>query len=854
VLRLALRTARTRKAGFAASLLAIALAVAVITTGGFLLQAALAGDGGSRRFHAATLVVTGDPHMSVAPAVARGFDAGADPVADTLPPPPVPREAARRIARLTGVREVVSDVSFYSRLVKAAGPAAGPDAAGATRGHGWSSAGLTPYRLRDGRPPAAPDEIVVDAGAAARAGLGAGDTVDVVTAVDGTRRYRVSGVADQDVAAAPHSAAPVFFTDRTAARLSGDPSRAGAVAVFADPGTDVAELAARVRRVAGAGTLVHTDTSLAEPSADSGAFAATAAFLGIMSAVAGFMAIFVVAGTFSLLVAMRQREMALLRAVGATGRQIRRMIGAEALVVSVAALAVGVPAGLALSRPLAGLLVSLGVAPEGFHPVYGAVPVIVAAAVGIGLTQLAALAAGNRAARVRPAQALRESAAPAGRLSRPRIAAGAAFLALSVFIVVNSIATGGGKGSGDAFVVVFTLMITVTLLGPLLAVPMIRLVAPLIAVLGRGPGVLAAAAARADPRRIASASTPITLAVTFTCVMIFMPMTVQMIGLQESRLRLGADHVLVSADGPGLPAAVARDAAAVPGVTAVAATTPIPVRLGVGDPVQTRTLMALAVEPGRTAALLDLGVVDGDLGALIGDTVAVSSAAAGENGWRLGDRLPAALPDGTRTELRLVATYERGLGLSDVLVPEALATRYAPEALAVAVYVKGDGPSAGSGLRALAQRHPTLAVLSPEAYLSGMERSGAGQTTAVYVFILLIGLYTAISVVNTLLAATAARVREFAALRLAGSTRRQVLTMVGGEAAITVVIAVLLGTLIAVTTLVASSLALARTPAFAAPPLVYLGIVALAAVLGLAGTLVPARMALRRSMVIGARE
>jgi putative ABC transport system permease protein len=294
-------------------------------------------------------------------------------------------------------------------------------------------------------------------------------------------------------------------------------------------------------------------------------------------------------------------------------------------------------------------------------------------------------------------------------------------------------------------------------------------------------------------------------------------------------------------------------------VTAVAATTLIPVRLGMGragGPVQTRTLMALAVAPAGLTLLLDLEVSHGDLGALLDDSIAASSDAARENDWHVGDRLPVALPDGTRKELRLVATYDRSLGLSDVLVPATLATRHAPEALAAAVYVKGDASLTGDGLGALAKHHPTLVTLSREAYLAEMGKGGDSQTTAVYVFIMLIGLYTAISVVNTLVAATAARVREFAALRLAGSTRRQVLTMVGGEAAITVTIAVFLSTLIAATTLVSSSLALARTPAFAAPPLVYLTIVSLAAVLGLAATLLPARTALRRSAisVIGARE
>ncbi|GAA1290163.1 ABC transporter permease [Planotetraspora silvatica] len=855
MLRLALRSVSTRKARFAGSLLAIALAVTVITAGGVLLQSALTGDRGSPRFDAVTLIVTGNSHLPVASVNGQAIDAGADPVGDGLPPPRLPLAVAKRVAQVSGVREVVPDVSVYSQVVKVGEPSSIVNADGAMRGHGWSSSRLTPYRLRDGHPPVSPDEIVLDGRFAARKGLGTGDSADVVTAVDGTRRYRVVGVADPATPGPSHATA-VFFTDQTAARLSGDPTRVDAIAVFAESHEDVTRLASRVRDAAGDGTLVLTDTSQAEPSADSGAYVATTAFLGIMSAVAGFVAIFVVAGTFSLLVVQRRRETAVLRAVGATGGQVRRMIAAEALVVSAIALAVGVPAGLMLSRPLASLLVTLGVAPTGFHPVYGAVPVIVAAVAGIGLTQLAAFTAAGRAARVRPTEALRESAAPPRRLSRLRTLAGFAFAALSAFIVANGIATGGNKGSGDVFVVSFTLMVTATLLGPMVTARVARLVAPLIAVLGRGQGFLAAANSKANPWRIASASTPITLAVTFTCIMIFMPQTVQKLTLRESQLRIQADHVLVSADGQGLPSAVTRDVARLPGVSAVAATTPIPVRLGMGGaggPVPTRTLMALAVVPAQVTALLDLDVKVGRLSALTDDGIAASSAAAREHGWRVGDRLPVGLPDGTRRELHLVATYDRSLGLSDVLVPADLAARHAPQALATAIYVKGE---TAEGLNALTKTHPTLITLSRSAYLAQMKQSSDAQTTAVYLFIMLIGLYTAISVMNMLAAATAARAREFAALRLAGSTRRQVLTMVGGEALITVAVGVFLGTLIAATTLVSSSLALTRTPVFAAPPQVYLTIVATAVVLGLAATLFPAGMAvrLRAISVIGARE
>ena len=240
---------------------------------------------------------------------------------------------------MPGVARAVGDIAFPAGAWNAHGQHL--DAARADRlvGHGWDSAALTPYRLTAGRPPSRPHDVVADV----RLGTRVGAVLRVVTpAGDATlprqrsRRRRVAREIE--------SQAAVFFAPAVAAALSGAPGRVNAVGVIAEPGTSAAVLRGRLKERLGRRIDVldrghAADADAGDPTAADRA--GLIAIFGALGGIAGAVALFVVAGTFALAIAQRRRETAVLRALGATPRQVRRLIAGEALLVSLVAGALG---------------------------------------------------------------------------------------------------------------------------------------------------------------------------------------------------------------------------------------------------------------------------------------------------------------------------------------------------------------------------------------------------------------------------------------------------------------------------------------------------------------------------------
>src|SRR5262249_40071451 len=234
--------------------------------------------------------------------------------------------------------------------------------------------------------------------------------------------------------------------------------------------------------------------------------------LTVFGVLAAFIAVFVVAGTFALSVQQRQRELALLRAIGATPRQVRRTVAAEALLISLAATVVAAPLGVLVAHLEQGLFARAGIVPEHLELVVGPLPFVIGLLAAVLTTQLAAFASARRAARVRPTEALREAATSQRAASLVRVLTGVAALAVGVGVLV--MLAGGSSGGEDAPAATMVLMVAAALLAPVVALPFVTLLGLPAALLGRAPGLLAHANTRASLRRAASVATPLMLAVS----------------------------------------------------------------------------------------------------------------------------------------------------------------------------------------------------------------------------------------------------------------------------------------------------------------------------------------------------
>src|SRR4051812_39554121 len=560
MLRISLQTLRARRATLTGAFVAIFLAVTLACATGLLMAGAL-GPPGAGRLAAVDAVVRADPAVTVG----RGEDAER---LDVVPGPRLPREAVERVAAVPGVARAVGDVAFPAGIWDARGRPLDAGSADRFTGHGWDSAVLSPYALAAGRAPAGARDVVVDARLPVRPGA----TVRIVTPA-GDAAYRVSGTA-----AAPdagdESQAALFFSPEAAATLSGRPGRVNAVGVIAEPGTSAgAALRERLRERLGGGVEVLDRPHAA--GADAGDPTAAdrtglIAIFGALGGIAGAVALFVVAGTFALAIIQRRRETAVLRALGATPPQIRRLIAGEALLVSLAAGALGLVAAHPLANLIVDVLADRGEVGPAFAPSRSLVPLAAALGMGVVIAQLAVFAAARRAGRIPPADALREVAIEHSRPGLLPVLAGVLCLAGGVAM---SVLFSGLWAMAFAVLGGILLAMGTGLLGRwLLGIPAAVLAAPLRR-LGAS-GLLAGTSLAANRWRTAALATPIVLVTMLAGIQGIVEYSNQQHTEQVAGLRVKAPQVVVGANGAPLPAGTADAVAQLRGVRAVTAVVP----------------------------------------------------------------------------------------------------------------------------------------------------------------------------------------------------------------------------------------------------------------------------------------
>ncbi|MFD6431504.1 FtsX-like permease family protein [Streptomyces venezuelae] len=807
-----LRTLRHRWPTFVGSFVALALGVALIAVMGLALASSQdAPARGPERFAAARVVVKGQDTLTVP----TSLDERTHKLAQ---PRPVPDAV---VAKLRDLGTVVQDRSFAVRAER--GPAD-------LVGHPWSTAAFAPYELNAGRAPRAADEVVVS-GDWARPGTRlrtGGGTVRVV----GT----VAGLGFENA---------VFYTDARAARLS---TRSLQLAVDADPAT-VREAV----RGGGATAAVHVLTgdarryADADPDRDSEALTAMNAMFGTAGGVSGFVSVFVVASTFAFAVAQRRREFGLLRTAGATPGQLRRMVASEALVVGVLASAAGCVLGSYGAPMLAEWAVQEGLAPRWFvigdHHTW---PYHVAFWTGLFVALCGALAASWRAGRTGPTEALREASVDTRPMTWGRWLAGSALLATAAVTLVLALVTSPGDLlQRKTYMSRPMLLITaVALLAPVLVRPLARLAAWLPARLPGAAGMLVRENAAAGVRRTAAVAAPVLVTVALAGSLLGATATLGGAKATEIRERTAADFVVTPAGDAGFDAATLKRLRAVPGSTAASASSSSAVYV-LEDGVALIRSDARAVEPGPFAATARLPLTAGKARDLDDDSIIVNEEWAEHT---VGERVDVWLGDGTRKSLKIAAVMTTGTGNNGVYVTPRNAPSAPVDRVEVRVAAGADAAAVASGLRR-AVRVSGGEVLTKDAWVRATSPETNRTTRMGLIMVLGIALlYTGISLANTMVMATSDRVRELAALRLAGATGWQVLRLVAAEALMVVAIGGLLGALVAGLNLVGmwSALGLLSVGTTVEIPWATLGAILCAcAVLAVTAAVAPAGLALR---------
>ncbi|MFE4370466.1 FtsX-like permease family protein [Streptomyces sp. NPDC056835] len=841
MLSVALRTLRSRWATFVGGFVALSLGVGLIATMGLALAASLdAPERRPERFAGAPVVVKGADTLRVPTRIG-------DRVAKLDSPRPVPPSLARELAALG---RTVEDRTFP---VRAAGGPAG------LVGHPWSTAAFAPYRVETGRAPRAADEAVATGdwtapGRRVRTDRG---TVTIVGTVRDLGFERA-----------------LFYTDERAAQLS---PRVDQLVVDADPRAVRAKVAgsadaAGVRVLTGAG---RKDAD-ADPERDSEALVAVNAMLGTAAGVTGFVSVFVVASTFAFAVAQRRREFGLLRTAGATPGQIRRMVLTEAMVVGVAASAAGCALGARGAPLLAAWLVDGGLAPRWFAIGSYTWPYQLAFLTGLFVALSGAVAASRRAGRTGPMEALRDAAVDTGTMTRGRWLFGAGLLLVGIGLPVHALLTepGGLLGRKSYTSGPMPLIVACALLAPVVVPPLARLLAWLPARLPGATGLLVRENAAAGVRRTAAVAAPVLVTVALTGSLLGATATLDGAKADEIRQRTTADFVISgpggeaaagqdsggpaaggpAARGPGLDAATVERIRRVPG--AVVSPTAASAVHVLEDGVALIRSDARAADPAALAATARLPLATGRVTDLDDRSIIVTEE------WErhtVGESVDVWRADGTRTTLRIAAVMRVGTGGNGVYVTPRNAPGASVDRIDVRLAEGADASAVAAGLRAAAGRSGGQ-VFTKDAWVAASYPETDGRTRTGFLLVLGIALlYTGISLANTLVMAGSDRVRELAALRLAGATVPQVLRLVAAEALLVVAVGTVLGTLVAGVGLAGLWGALGIL--HAGSPLVLpwnaLGAAAGAcAVLATVSAVVPAALSLRRRPVeyAGARE
>ena len=498
---------------------------------------------------------------------------------------------------MPGVARAIGDVAFAAGAWDAAGRRLGAAHADRLIGHGWDSAALTPFRLTAGARPAARATSSPTPGSARASAPCCASSPRRGRALSRQRPRRrarrrrrapgrpvLRGGGRRD-AVRHRRAGQRRRRDRRARDRGGRPAQ-------------------RLRERLGRGFDVldrehAADADAGDPTAADRA--GLIAIFGALGGIAGAVALFVVAGTFALAIAQRRRETAVLRALGATPRQVRRLIAGEALLVSLVAGALGVLAGRPLADAIVGVLADHGEVGPAFAPADSPIPLAAALGMGVVIAQLAVAAAARRAGRIPPADALREVAIEHPRPGLVRVLSGVACLLGGVAM---SVVFSGFWAMAFAVLGGILLAMGVGLLGRwLLGIPAAVLAAPLRR-LGAA-GMLASTGLAANRWRTAALATPIVLVAMLAGIQGIVESSNQRHTEAVTLVRVHAPRVVVGDGGAPLPAGTAAAVARLDGVhavTAVVQTEVYPLAGGLGDQ---SPWPAAGLSGDATAATLD---------------------------------------------------------------------------------------------------------------------------------------------------------------------------------------------------------------------------------------------------------
>jgi putative ABC transport system permease protein len=771
----------------------------------------------------------------------------------------IPAETVDTVAAVDGVQAAEPHVIAFgagssNRVLDAEGQPIGATQGPPTLIESWiDGSELTPYSIAEGRGPTADDEMALNVAAVEDGDFAVGDMVTVATQF-GNQEYELVGTVLFGTAKSSAGAISAEFTLAEAQRLAGTDGQINLVVASAEDGVSQAELTRRVQAVLpGDLEAVTAERAAEELSSDvQEGFQFFSILISVFGVIALLVGIFVISNTFSIIVQQRTRELALLRAVGASRRQVLSAVIIEGVFVGLVGALVGLGVGILLAQ---GFISAIG--DDFASGVTLTVPTVIRALlIGVVVTLLAAVLPAIRATRVPPLAALRDVAIDRSGASKIRIGFGLAIVLLAAYLLSLGW-TGDGTSSVQPLVFMGAglLVVAAIVVGPVLAGPSVRIAGQGVSAVSGITGKLAVENAARSPKRTSATASALLIGVTLVALLLVFADSAKASIDKEISRGFSGDFVVMSEGGPfaglsGFSPSITDAVANVPGVDKVLAQTFAQAELTYADGKTVQQFLT-SIDTESMEGVLAPRMEEGDVAGLTDEGIWVDVELAESHDVQIGDSMHLLLAGGKELDLTVqgITDDEQVLGYFTITRDTYMANT--PEPLDAFVFgTIDDGADLETVLAdidGIVSQTPELAVEDREGFIGSIAEQITFIVNFISIMLLLSIIIALIGVANTLSLSISERVRELGLLRAVGMDRTQLKRSIRWEAVIMSVLGTAIGITLAI--VIGRSMMKALEPsgltAFQVPVMSLFLLLVGGALVGTIAAIFPARRAAR---------